>query len=147
LLKSIDATKPLRDLFLDYIEAANFVESDAGLHLGSFFEQAYNSVYSIDGHTCRDSDFEFELFLIWELFICTTVVLLHFERYNDLHALLNRTYFLNDNPMNRSPKPYTFIQLRHRARYIDNYIKPKSENPNLHTLAGDMISKRESCRF
>jgi hypothetical protein len=48
LLKQIDATKPLRDLFLDFVEAFTIIENDAASSVGDFFEQAYNRMYRIE---------------------------------------------------------------------------------------------------
>jgi len=143
LLKQIDATKPLRDLFLDFIEALIVVDSNASSTLGDLFEQAYNKVYRIDGNSYNDSDFEFGLFSIWELFICSVAVLLHFECFIELRELLYRTYFLKGGPLGQSIKSTNFIKFRYRSSYIDNNIKPKSENPQLYCLAADIVSKRE----
>jgi hypothetical protein len=144
LLRQIDAAKPLRDLFLDYVEALITCDLDVGDILGNFFEQLYNGVYHIE---CRDryedSEFEFSFFMIWEMFICSTAILLHYENYQNLHNLLNRTYFLRERPTDEDMRPDTYVRFRSYSRYIEGPIKEKSENPRRFTLAGDIVTKRE----
>ncbi len=145
LLKQIDATKPLRDLFFDYVESLIISDINSGSVLGDFFEQVYNATYSIDDKrsSYNDVDFEFSKFLIWEMFIGTTAILLHNEQYAVLHSMLNRTYFLKESVVESSIKPVTYVKFRTSSRYLEGSIKRKSTTPGLFTLAGDIIIKRE----
>lgn len=144
LLSQIAAAKPLRDLFIDYVETLISNELDSGTILGDFFEQAYNGTYVIvERSSYSDAEFEFSRFMIWELFICSTATLLHYEYYIALNTLLHRTYFLRENPVSDNTHPYTFIQFRPTLRYIDEVIKPKSDEPRRLTMAGDILVKRE----
>jgi len=145
LLKQIDIAKPIRDLFLDYVETLVINDYNVGDSLGDFFEQIYNCIYHIDGnrYSCVDSECEFGFFMIWEMFICTIAVLLHHENYKDIFNILNRTYFLHEDHIDQDPKPNSFIQFWSSNHYIENSIKPKGGNPNIHTLAGDILVKRE----
>jgi hypothetical protein len=144
LLKQIDATKPLRDLYYDYIEALILGGLGISNILGSFFEQLYNGLYTTNGrNSYKDSEFELGFFLVWEMFVGTTAILLHYELYKELHDLLKRTYFLNDSPHSMSPEPSSYIGFRHYCAHIEEVIKPKQLNPRLHTLTGDIASKRE----
>jgi len=145
LLKQIDAAKPLRDLFLDYVETLISTNHTTGNILGDFFEFIYNSVYHVDGscYSSNDHKFEFGFFMIWEMFICTTAILLHFERYADLYDMLYRTYFLHERPTNQNTNQKFFTHFRTDNSYIEDNVKPQSPNPRLYTLAGDIIVKRE----
>jgi hypothetical protein len=144
LLKQIDTAKPLRDIFLDYVETLILSGGEVGGALGDFFEQAYNRVYVVGGRSsCSENEFEFGLFLIWEIFICSTAILLHHENYTDVFNMLKRTYFLRENPLDRDTKPNSFNKLQPANRHIEYRIKPKSKEPNLYTLAGDIVVKRE----
>jgi hypothetical protein len=144
LLRQIDATKPLRDLYYDYIEALILGGIDISNSLGGFFEQLYNGLYATNGrNSYRDSEFEFGFFLVWEMFVGTTAILLHYESYKQLRDLLERTYFLNSNPYSTNPKPSSYIRFRHYCAHIEKVIKPKQPDPRLHTLTGDIASKRE----
>jgi hypothetical protein len=144
LLIQINVSKPLRDLYFDYIESLIASDLDVGVIIGDFFEQIYNGTYHIEGKTSySDCEFEFPRFVIWEMFIGTTAIFLHYEKYLFLNNLLQRTYFLWENALGNSLTPDTFTRFRPTHRYIDDHIKPKSETPNLFTLAGDMAVKRE----
>jgi hypothetical protein len=144
LLVQIDAAKLLRDLYFDYVESLIVCDLDVGAVIGDFFEQVYNGTYRIDGHNSyNDTDFEFSKFLIWEMFIGSAAILLHYENYRELNSMLHRTYFLRGSPISQNIEPNTFIHFRPAHRYIDEHIKPKSENPRLFTLAGDIVVKRE----
>lgn len=146
LLKQIDAAKPLRDLFLDYVEALILDGGKVGDALGDFFERAYNGVYiyiTEGRNQWCEQEFEFGRFMIWEIFICSTAILLHRENYGDLFGMLNRTYFLREYPTDRHHKPCSFTQFMSANSYIEDRIKPKSKEPRLFTLAGDIVVKRE----
>jgi hypothetical protein len=144
LLTQIDAAKPLRDLFFDYVEALLMGDLDIGEVLGDFFEKLYNGIYVIEGRRqYSDGEFEFSQFILWEMFIGSTAILLHHEKYYALNSLLHRTYFLTKNAFDQNVEAKTFIQFWSALRYIEEYIKPRSETPNLHTLAGNIVVKRE----
>jgi len=144
LLKQIDVVKPLRDLFFDYIEIIIMNEYDIDAVLGNFFEQCYNGLY-IQKKVCNsysESEFEFGFFMIWELFIGTTAILLHHKCYKELNAILNRTYFLKENHYSDSEQPNNFIKFRPYLRCIEVTINQSRETRKF-TLAGDILSKRE----
>jgi len=143
LLKQIDAAKPVRDLFLDYVELLVTEGYATGSVLGDFFERTYNAVYSVDGrNSYSDVEFEYGLFMIWEMFVCTTAIMLHFESYVELRSMLYRTYFLNDSPVTKNQKARTFVSFRVIPKYIDEVVKQKLKS-NLITFSGDMAVKRE----
>jgi hypothetical protein len=145
LLQQIDASKPLRDLYLDYVEALIKGGLEVSTIVGFFFEVVYNGAYRVKegSNSCRESDFEFVRFIIWEMFICTIAVFLYYESYQEIYGLLNRTFFLNENAFANDIKPCVFGAFYHDATYIEEQIKPHCEIPNLHTLAGDIAVKRE----
>jgi len=143
LLQQIDAAKPLRDLFLDYVEALIKSDLDIESIIGDFFEYIYNGTYSKKGNSYSEGEFEFAFFMIWEMFICSTAILLYHECFSNLNSLLNRTFFLNESPLVKNPQPHTFIHFRPGFSYIEEHIKPNCETPRLYTLAGDIAIKRE----
>ena len=143
LLKQIDASKPLRDLFFDCVEVLILDGQDASSVLGEFFERTYNAVISVGGrNSYRESEFEFGLFLVWEMFIGTTAIFLHYECYSMIRSLLNQTFFLNDSPVSMNQVPCNYVYLRPSFSHIDNHIKRK-KGMQLLTLAGDIAAKRE----
>ena len=144
LLGQIDAAKPLRDLFFDYVDALMTTDLCIGDVLGCFFEKTYNASYDIkDRKAYCDHEFEFALFILWEMLVGTTAILLHYEKYSDLNFMLCRTYFLTRGPYNVGVEAKTFRDFRHYPKYIEDHIKPKSEKKNLFTLAGEIAIKRE----
>jgi hypothetical protein len=143
LLIQIDATKPLRDLYFDYVEALIISDVDIGTVLGDFFERVYNDTYIVEGrNSYNETEFEFFQFLLWEIFIGSTAMLLHYEKYRELNSMLHRTYFLSENPISLDAQPNTFIKFRPVLRYIEEYINSKN-NQKLYTLAGSIVVKRE----
>jgi hypothetical protein len=144
LLTQIEAAKPLRDLFFDYIEALLITELDSGTVLGDFFEKTYNGSYIINGrNSCSEAEFEFSRFIIWEMFIGTMAILINYEKYKEIYNLLYRTYFLTENPVIQKKEANNYTKFRHYFGYIEERIKPKSNIPNNYTLAGDIAVKRE----
>ena len=146
LLVQIDAAKPLRDLFFDYVEALlRMSDLDVATALGDFFEKVYNETYVIEGNSYREPEFEFRKFLIWEMFLGLTAILLHYEKYLILKNLLQWTYFLKLRPFDQNAEANNFMQFwpAFSSSYIETHIKPKSEKSNLCTLAGSIVIQRE----
>jgi hypothetical protein len=142
LLKRIDATKPLRDYFLDYIEALISKDMPVGEIASNYFENLYNEV--TDTRSLQQylpDNLEIYYYFIWESYICTIAILLHYEKYAEINKMLVRTYFLREEYKDETA--YTFAGFKHYFRVIEEICKPKSATPNLYTLAGDIAVKRE----
>ena len=124
LLKHIDATRPLRDLCLDFFELIMTEEHDTANTLGDLLEQSYNAVFSLKEGRSRWNDSEFELgfFIVWEMCICATAFLLHHKCFEELRSMLERTYFLKINHYDKVGSPCNFIRFRPYLSYIDNHI-------------------------
>ena len=144
LLKVIDQTKPFRDLFVTYCENLIYSDQLRGEILSELFARLYNELHDAGGKGAySESDFELYDYMIWELFICATAVLLHYERFAELRQLLVRPYFLRSDYYNWNIEPKPFNKFRKYTRIIEEVCKPKSENPRLFTLAGDILVSRE----
>ena len=140
----IDQSKNYRDLFIDYCETLIYIEFPFTDTIVSFFETLYNETHDATSNTvCREQDFEFPNFIIWEMFINMTALLLHYERYQELHDMLTRQYYLREHPMGKSFKYCGYCFFRTYSRILEETCKPRSENPKLITLSGDIIVKRE----
>lgn len=139
MLKRIDATKPVRDLFIDFIEAIIIGEYDIANILGELLEQSYNGLYNLKNvrNSYYTSEFEFGQFIVWEMCICSTAILLHHKCYAELYALLNKTYFLKANHYDDGKISFNFTHFRPSLSYIDTHIN--------NTQLGDILSKRERC--
>ena len=143
-LMIIDQEKAFRDLFIDYCEALIYSGLSLVDAVAPLFEKLYNELHDIKGkRSYRDSDFDLINFIIWELFIDTTALLLHYERYLDIHDLLVRPYFLRCDHFNETVDTYGYYKFRTYSNTIEEVCKPKSSSPNRFTMAGDMIICRE----
>lgn len=143
LLKAIDQTKPLRDLFLTYCENLIYSDQLKGEILSELFERLYNELHDAGGRAWNESDFELYDFMIWELFICATAVLLHYERFTELRKLLVHPYFLRRSYSLMDVEPKNYTAFRKYMRTIEEICKRNCENPQLYTLNGDILVKRE----
>lgn len=145
LLAKIDQMKPLRDLYADFIEAVIYSGLPVSDTITSFFEQVYNSTHDASGRgSYSDSDFEYYDFFIWESFIASTAILLHYEKFKELHDVLCHTYFLREDYFEGANiKENNYSSFRKYARVIEEVCKPKCDEPRLYTLAGRMLIQRE----
>lgn len=144
LLKVIDQTKPFRDLFVTYCENLIYSDQLRGEILSELFERLYNELHDAGGKGAySESDFELYDYMIWEFFICATTVLLHYERFYELHKLLVHPYFLRSNYFNIAVEPQNYTVFCKNLRTVETACKEKCENPRLYTLSGDILVKRE----
>jgi len=143
ILKQIDATKPLRDYFIEYIVALISKDMPIGEIASECFEKLYNDMIdsTLDLSSCYSDNLEIQRYFIWESFICTIAILLHYEKYADINAILARTYFLKERHNGEAASDFTAF--RHHFNLIEYTCKPNSENPRFHTLAGEITVKRE----
>jgi len=69
--------------------------------------------------------------------------MLSYERFADLHQMLNRTYFLrNIIGTANDTRPRAYSDLRQPCRMLESTFKQKV-NPRLISLAADLLIKRE----
>lgn len=144
ILPAIDKTKGYRDIFMDFCESIFYSDMPFAPTICSLFERLYNAL-----HTRRNPpkngyiSEELYNFMLWELFICTTALLLHLEKYKELHDILVHTYFFNCDSYNDRAEESFYHKLRTYSRIIEDKCKPKSATPKRHTLQGDIIIQRE----
>ena len=143
LLILIDEVKPLRDLFIDYIEALIYADLDVGSIIPMMIEEFYNTSRDSNEHKFNYKKLEFYDFFLWELFVCIIATLMHHGRYKELNKILNHTYFLRESTNSKRVKEFNFCKFRTYSRTIEEVCKPKSTNPKVHTLAGEILLKRE----
>lgn len=144
ILKQIEESKLIRDLYIEFLEVIIYNGFEIDNIIPNFLEQIYNDTHDASGKSQYGEDeFEFFDFFIWETFICTTSTLLYYERFRELHQILIHTYFLRDNYFVQTLKTNNFLTFRKYFKTIEDVCKPKSENLELYTLAGDILIKRE----
>lgn len=144
LLIAIDQTKNYRDLFLDFCENIIYCGMPLGETVGALLERLYNELLDASGkHSYRESDFELYSFMIMELMIAITALMLHYDRYADLHLLLTRPYFLRRNELDSRVEAHNYFHFRAYCGTIETTCKQKCENPNYYTLTGNILVQRE----
>lgn len=144
LIAQIDSTKPFRDIFVDFGEALIFSSMNISETIATLFEELYNQLHDTsDKQTYSDHDFELYDYIIWELFITITIILLHYKKYSELYNILTHTYFLRQYNNIKDLKPYSYFKFRQYFRTIERVCKPKSTFPNNITLSGHILIGRE----
>ena len=143
LIDLIDNSKVLRDLILDYLEEALLSKANFADVATSLFEKLYNVAHANRPNNYADEYLtEFLEFLIWELFICVTTLCLHYDKYNELRAILTHSYFIN-NKYAAQVEPMNYSAFQACCERIEYECKPKCDEPNLYTLQGRMLTRRE----
>lgn len=144
LIQTIDALKTYRDLFVDYLESIIYSGLPLYETVTCLIEKLYNGLHDTSGiKSYYNSDFEVYDFLIWELFISTTALCLHYEKYSELYGILTYTYFLRESFFDSSVKAFNYTKFRVYCKTIETVCKQNCYNPRLYTLMGDILIKRE----
>lgn len=137
-------TKPVRDIFLDFVEAIEETEPDYAEILAELFESMYNQLTCIktfELNTSSVSNNDLDIFRnhIWELFICVITFMRYIKDYIAINVMLTHTYFLETSILGGDIEENNYTAFRHYSRVIEDYYKPKTEMKNLYTLMGDVI--------
>ncbi|WP_225903815.1 toll/interleukin-1 receptor domain-containing protein [Anaerocolumna chitinilytica] len=137
-------TKPIRDIFLDFVEVIAETESDYAEILAECFEAMYNQLTCIktfDPNAGSVSDNDLDVFKnhVWELFICVIAFMRHVKDYMAINVILTYTYFLETSVFGGSIKQNNYTAFRHHSHVVEECYKPKTEMKNKYTLMGDTI--------
>lgn len=138
------STKPVRDIFLDFVEIIAETEPDYAEVLAECFEEMYNQLTCIktfepNAGSASDSDLDIYRNHMWELFICVIAFMRHMKDYKAINVILTYTYFLETSIFGGSCKPNNYTAFRHHSRMIEDYYKPKTEMRTKFTLMGHII--------
>lgn len=137
-------TKPVRDIFLDFVEVIAETESDYAEILAECFETMYNQLTCIktfDPNISSASDDDLDVFKnhLWELFIYVIAFMRHVKDYAAINIMLSYTYFLETSIFGGAIKQNNYTAFRHHSRVIEEQYKPKTEMKNNFTLMGEII--------
>lgn len=146
LLIRIDEELVLRDIFIDYLEILIINDFSVGVIIPEFMEKLYNETH-LNEVRKSNYDSEFYDFVLWELFICVTAVLLYYELYSALNKILIHTYFLRGPISNEELKEYTYKEFRKNLSIIEKVCKPALDDIRCISLSGDILVKREKKPF
>lgn len=110
-------------------------------NITNFIERFYNELHKFDNRISKQKEFYFEIydFLIMEMFISATAFCLHFEKYSELHEILNHTFFLEDN---NSIKDYNYSTFRKYFPNMEDVLNANRDS-KLITAVGDLLVERE----
>ncbi len=144
LLKRIDESKSIRDIFLDYLDTIMYRGYCFGDILPEFFEKLYNETHNAVGkNSYGESEFELYDFIIYELFICSTAFLLQYERFDELRALLSHSYFLRKHFTTNDLEYCNYTNFRKYCTIIEEVCKKKCEHPNYYSYTSVILLRRE----
>ena len=144
LLYTIEQLKPYRDLFIDFCETLIYCSLQIEDTITHLIELLYNEMHDLTGkESYSRANLELYDFMIWELYISITATLLHYQKYSQLHNILVHTYFLNDSNYSGNLKACNYTVFRTYCRMLEEICKRKSSTPNLYTLTGEILVKRE----
>lgn len=137
-------TKPVRDIFLDFVETIAETEPDYAEVLADCFEEMYNQltyITTFESNAGSASANDMDVFRnhLWELFICVTAFMRHMKDYKAINVILTYTYFLKASIFDESTEPNSYFAFRHHSRMIEDYYKPRTEMRTYFTLMGEVI--------
>ena len=143
LVKKISSLKPIRDVYFDFLEIALESEFFSARIITNFFEKIYNGVGIIEQGSYTPSTFEYYDFFRWESFIGTIALLLHYEKYEEVHKILTHTYFLRENSFVASElKPKKFSQFRVPCHTLDVDCQ-KINQTRYFSYTAQLLTERE----
>jgi len=123
IVSKIDAMKPLRDIYLDFLKEVISSKKDVTSFIYNFFETTYNELMLVDEnlHSWFKYYFDHYTIFIWELFVCTIAYLRHYEKHSLLHDILTHTYYLQREISPASNiKPCSFVKFRCYPTIVDD---------------------------
>lgn len=140
LNRTIDSMKIYRDIFIDLLDSLILTGLPIANTVTALFEKLYNDLHDSEGkNNYYKSNFEEFDFLIWELYISTTAILLYNEKYTELYDILTYTYFLKENYNSNKLIASNYTNFRAYCRTLEE----QSSKPRLITYMGDKLIKRE----
>lgn len=138
--------KPIRDIYLDFLELLVSETNDFTDNLCSFFENLYNTLTNIksfggDPYCVNLYDFDIFNIHIWELFILTITYLRHIQDYKSINQILTHTYFLDYSSNGNKIEASSFSMFDYRGEIIEALYKPTSDRKNRFSILADDLYK------
>lgn len=137
-------TKPVRDVFLDFIPVLAETDLSFSEMMCGAFERMYNSLtngrgFGLSTFSVNSNDYEIYKILIWELFICTIAYLRHVEDYQEINGLITNTYFLSLSWQGENTTARNYCEFVHYSSIIEEQYKPTTKYKNKLTLLGNTL--------
>ncbi len=141
IVANIEAMKPLRDSYLDFLKEVILSERDVADFVYRFFENVYNELTLLPSsvNSWCDSSYEHYKFLLWEMFVCTVAYLWYYEKYREIYLVFTHTYFLQDrvSPV-KDIKPGSILDFACDCSFLENY----GTGRHLLSVTADIAVKR-----
>lgn len=141
IIANIEAMKPLRDSYLDFLKEVILSERDVADFVCRFFENVYNELMLLPSSvsTYHESSYEHYKFLLWETFVCTMAYLWYYEKYREIYLVLTHTYFLQSqiSPV-KDIRPSSIEQFVCDCRTLEDY----GAGHHLHSFTADIAVKQ-----
>ena len=136
--------KPMRDVFLEFIEAISEADFDYSESIAQLFEDLFNDISNIrtfEPSTDHASYNDIDIFKlhIWELFICVIVHLRYISDYRAIHTLLTYSYYLETNIFGGSKIHDNYTGFWHYSNLIEETYQSTHSEQNYFTLVGHVI--------
>jgi GGDEF domain-containing protein len=144
LIAQISEEKTVRDLFIDYIEALIKTDLPIETIIPNFIEDFFNETnYLSRSRNHPNNELEFFEFVIWEIFICMTAILIYYKRFSQLRQILIHTYFLRKNDLDSTVMPRFFNNLNSYFYTIEEICNRKGDPPYYLSFSAEILLRRE----
>ena len=143
LVKKISSLKPIRDIYFDFLVTILGSQFFSTNFVVNFFERIHNEVGIVEKGSYNEATFEYYDFFRWESFIGTIAILLHHEKYEEVHSILNHTYFLSEYPLKNSRLiPCKFSKFRKPLRTLE-FDYQKINQTRYLSYSAQLLTERE----
>ena len=145
LLGLIAQTEPIRNQILDFLEKYLQREDCDGENIATLFETVWNEISLKEGIATRlySEIIEAYQFLLWELFICSTALMVEYSRYGCMRKLLNRTYFLRTIGTNNDTRACSYDEFRCHLHILEDDYRMRITKNRPVSYAGQLLVARE----
>jgi len=145
LLGLIAQTEPIRNQIIDYLDEYLQCEDCDGEDVATMFESVWNGIVVKDGVSGRLANEYIEAcqFLLWELFVCATALMVEYGRYGCLRRLLYRTYFVREMGTENNTRPHSYDVFRSHLRILEDDYRMRIKEHRPISYAGHLLVCRE----
>ena len=142
LLKKIGDLKIIRDNYLFFLEnIINQQQFTSGI-IVDFFTEIYNSSHTNIKDSYTSYDYEHFDFFIWESFISTIAMLLHYRKYKEIYSIIHSPYFLKRNSLYTDVDTFDFTKFRCYLYFLEKVCK-KFYKINSYSYSAELLINRE----
>ena len=146
LLAMITQTEPLRNQIIDFLDEYLQRENPDGEDIATMLETVWNGVV-IESKNLKvnyGEVLEVYQFLLWELFICTTALMIEYGQYGCLRQMLWRTYFLRNLLGTKNDTSIcSYDMFRTHLRILEEDYRLRIQDHRPISLAGHLLVCRE----